>query len=211
MPARPLVPDLNRKVTPVADYLDRQVELLLGGHRRGDRLAAGLLRATGRGETAQHEVGASELTLEQARLAIARDHGYPDWATVQPRTEDPIDADFEAACDAIQWGDLETLRALLDARPGLVRARSPFPHHATLLHHVAANGIEVERQIQSPANAVEIMRLLLERGAEVDALCETYGGGRNQTTMCLLVSSCVPAEAGVQAALVDELCRVGRR
>ena len=76
---------------------------------------------------------------------------------------------------------------------------------------MAANGIEVERQIQSPANAVEIMRLLLERGAEVDALCETYGGGRNQTTMCLLVSSCVPAEAGVQAALVDELCRVGRR
>jgi hypothetical protein len=209
MPARPLVPELNRKVTPVGEYLDRQVELLRDAHRHDDRLAARLIRATGRGETTEGEVRASELTLEQARFAIARDHGYPDWGAVRARAADPIDAEFEAACDAIQWGDLETLRALLDARPELVRARSPFPHRSALLHHVAANGIEVERQIQSPANAVEIMRLLLERGAEADALCDTYGGGRDQTTMCLLVSSCVPAQAGVQAALVDELCRGG--
>ena len=84
-----------------------------------------------------------------------------------------------------------------------------FPHRATLLHHVAANGIEVERQLQSPPNAAEIMRLLLQRGAEPDALCDTYGGGPGATTMCLLVSSCVPAEAGVQASLVCELCRGG--
>jgi hypothetical protein len=32
------------------------------------------------------------------------------------------------------------------------------------LHHVAANGIEVERQLQSPPNATQVMRLLLDRG-----------------------------------------------
>jgi hypothetical protein len=89
--------------------------------------------------------------------------------------------------------------------------RSPFVHRATLLHHVAANGIEVERQLQSPPNAVEIMHALLERGAQPDALCATYGGGRQQTTLILLVSSAGPAAAGVQAALVEELCRAGAR
>jgi ankyrin repeat protein len=90
-----------------------------------------------------------------------------------------------------------------------VSARSPFPHHATLLHHVAANGIEAERQLQSPPNAPQIARLLLERGAEPDALCDTYRGDRGQTTLCLLASSRVPAAAGVQAALVEELHRGG--
>ncbi len=44
-----------------------------------------------------------------------------------------------------------------------------------LLHHVAANGIEVERQLQTPPNAVEIMRLLLEHGADPDAVCDVRG------------------------------------
>jgi hypothetical protein len=205
------VPDLDRKVTTVGQYLDRHVDLLRDSYRDGDRLAAGLIRAAGGGETTEDEVLASALTLEQAQLAIARDHGYSDWAAAQSHAADPVDSDFEAACDAIQWGDLEALGGLLDERPELARERSPFAHRSTLLHYVAANGIEAERQIQSPANAVEIMRLLLERGAEADALCEAYGGGRNQTTLCLLVSSCVPAAAGVQAPLVEELSRGGAR
>lgn len=65
--------------------------------------------------------------------------------------------------------------------------------------------------MQSPSNAVAIARLLLELGAEPDALCDTYGGGRGQTTLYLLVSSAPPAAAGVQAALVEELCRAGAR
>lgn len=90
-----------------------------------------------------------------------------------------------------------------------MRARSPFPHGATLLHHVAANGIEVERQLQSPSNAVQVMRLLLERGAEPDAVCTIYSA--QDTTLGLLVSSAIPARAGVQAKLVEELSRGGAR
>jgi hypothetical protein len=209
--ARPLVPDRDRGATTVGEYLDRQVEMLQDAHRRGDRLAARLIRATVAREATHDEVLASALTLEVARTAIARDHGYEDWSAAQGHAEEPIDADFETACDAIQWGELDLLRVLLDARPALVHARSPFAHRATLLHHVAANGIEVERQIQSPSGAVDIAALLLARGAEADALCDTYGGGRNQTTLCLLVSSTIPAAAGVQAPLVEELCRGGAR
>ena len=75
--------------------------------------------------------------------------------------------------------------------------------------HVAANGIEVERQLQSPPNARQVMQLLLDRGADPDAACDLYGGGPSMTTLCLLVSSCVPAEAGVQAPLTGVLCHGG--
>jgi len=78
-----------------------------------------------------------------------------------------------------------------------------------LLHYVGANGIELERQMQSPPNATQVMSLLLDRGAEPDATCDVYGGGPSMTTLCLIVSSCVPAEAGVQAPLVEVLCRGG--
>ena len=43
----------------------------------------------------------------------------------------------------------------------------------------------------------------------MDALAETYGGGRMQTTMNLLVSSEHPAVAGLQGALVDTLVDYG--
>lgn len=72
-----------------------------------------------------------------------------------------------------------------------------------MLHHVAANGIEVARQWQSPSNAPELARALLAAGAEADALAMPYG--TEDTPMTLLVSSSHPAEAGVQPDLIDAL------
>jgi ankyrin repeat protein len=140
-----------------------------------------------------------------------KNHWYPDLADALAHGHDQVDTRFEAAADAIGAGHLEALRRLLDLEPELVRMRSPFPHRQTLLHHIAANGIEAERQQQSPANAVGLLRLLIERGAEPDATCDSYGGGSATTSLCLLVSSAGPAAAGVQAPLVEELCGSGAR
>ena len=208
---RPLVPAVEAPLVSVGVWLERQVALLMEAHGNGERVAARLLRGTGVLQGAEEELLLARLEVEIAREAIARDHGYAGWVDAVVHFGEPVDTRFEAAADAIQWGELETLRKLLAAHPQLVRMRSPFVHRATLLHHVAANGIEVERQLQSPSNAVEIMRVLLERGAQPDALCDTYGGGRGQTTLYLLVSSAHPAAAGVQAGLVEELCRGGAR
>lgn len=197
----PLIPAIEGRVTSVGTWLDAQVSLLLDADQRGDSIAATLLQGNG--------VVASPLTPDLARDVVARDHGYASWEAAGAHRDAPVDLAFEAAADAIQWGDVEGLRALLDRVPDLVTARSPFPHHAALLHHVAANGIEVERQLQSLPNATVIARLLLERGSEPDAPCDTYGGGRSQTTLYLLVSSAHPAVAGVQSALVEELVRGG--
>lgn len=198
----------DRKTVPHGEALDRQVSVLREAHRGGDPVSAQVLRGTGSKGTDEELLGGA-LTVQAARLAIARDHGYPDWAAARAHADDIVDTRFEAAADAIQWGELTALRDLLDAHPPLISMRSPFPHHCMLLHHVAANGIEVERQLQSPANATQVIRLLLDRGAEPDAACDLYGGGPSMTTLCLLVSSCVPAAAGVQAPLVEVLCRGG--
>ena len=115
---------------------------------------------------------------------------------------------FDEAVEAIITGNAAALTKLLVAHPDLIKARSRSDHKATLLHYVAANGVEDELQ-KSPKNAAEIARILIEAGAEVDALAETYGGGTNQTTLCLLVSSIHPAAAGVQPALVQVLCDAG--
>jgi ankyrin repeat protein len=110
-------------------------------------------------------------------------------------------------------GDLAALEDALRRDPGLVRARSrricgfdPPVHRATLLHYVAANGIERYRQ-NTPPNAVEIARALLLAGAEPDALSDMYGA--ECTTMGMLVSSDHPARAGLQVQLVELLLNFG--
>lgn len=124
-----------------------------------------------------------------------------------------LNAVFERAADAVVDGDVATLAALLADEPGLAIARSqlvtdrtPPVHRATLLHYVAANGVEDVRQ-RSPQNAVAVARMLLEAGADPNALADMYGG--QFTTMSLLVSSMPPARAGVQVPLIDVLVDYG--
>ena len=189
----------------VGPVLDRRVEVVWQAHLDGRSAAAELLRAAGvRGSGSADDHG---LTIDDVRGAIAREHGFADWGAVTAHRDQPVDARFEAAAGAIVSGDPDTLRALLDTYPALARARSPFGHHATLVHYVAANGVESSRQWQSPRNAVQVLRLLLQYGADPDAVCSAYGGGL--TPLCALVSSAHPARAGVQGGLVEELCRGG--
>jgi len=160
------------------------------------------------------EVRSVTLDRSDARLATARAYSLRDWERLAEWVEavgrdgSPV-ARFESAVEAVITGDVATLERLLREGGGLVRARStvvthhdPPVHGATLLHYVAANGVEGYRQ-KSPKNAVEVATMLLDAGAEADALAGMYGG--QCTTMCLLVSSSPPAETGVQVALVDAL------
>ncbi|HEY1954415.1 MAG TPA: hypothetical protein VGH28_02365 [Polyangiaceae bacterium] len=94
---------------------------------------------------ADPEVVAALPTKGPLEHVLAREHGFTSWDEAIG-CERIVDARFEAAANAIVEGDLATLRGLLAAHPTLVRARSPYGHCATLLHHVAANGVEVARQ-----------------------------------------------------------------
>jgi ankyrin repeat protein len=82
----------------------------------------------------------------------------------------------------------------------------PPRHGAMLLHYLAANGVEGYRQ-RSPKNAADVAGVLIEAGADPDALCSLYGG--ECTTLALLVSSSPPAAAGVQVPLLKVLIDSG--
>lgn len=161
----------------------------------------------------EQERAGGKLALANAQFVIANLHGYANWMVFSDELHERTRADappFERAVDAIVTGDLDSLKSLLSQNPGLVRERSRRAHRCALLHYVAANGVEDYRQ-KTPANAVDIARVLLDAGAEVDALAETYGGGNGQTTMNLLVSSAHPDIAGLQGALAELLLDYGAR
>ena len=153
-------------------------------------------------------VVASAPDRADVRLAVARGHGFADWEAVQARADRRIDPSFEAAADAVVGGDEGSLADLLAARPSLVSERSPLGHAATLLHYVAANGVEFRRQQSGPA-APAVAEQLLSAGAAVDAVAGTYGGGTSQTVLVLVLTSGHPANAGVTNAILDVLLRHG--
>ena len=125
---------------------------------------------------------------------------------MDPNPQDDRISAFEAAADAIVAGDLATLERLMSSDPSLVHERSTREHRATLLHYVAANGVENYRQ-KTPSNIVEIAAALLSAGAVVDAVADMYGG--NSTTLGLAATSIHPLRAGVQNALIDLLLKHG--
>jgi ankyrin repeat protein len=164
------------------------------------------------------EVRSTTLDRGDAQLTLARWYDFQSWprlveyvgAVAEPAS--PV-ARFESAVEMVIHGDVASLASRLRAHPDLIRARStrvthfdPPVHRATLLHYVAANGVEGYRQM-TPTNAVDVAKTLLEAGAEVDALADMYGG--RATTMSMLVSSCHPANACVQVPLVDTLLDFG--
>jgi ankyrin repeat protein len=213
---------------PLRDYQE-QAARLLAAWERGDRDAIEIFRHCHPRflsdevvwlprNLSEAEIRSVRLDAGDARLAIARWYDFADWSRLAQYVADVADSDspvhrFEAAADAVVTGDVSRLSAQLHDNPGLVDARStrvthfdPPIHRATLLHYVAANGVENHRQ-KTPPNIVEVARLLLAAGADPDALADTYGG--RHTTMSMLVSSHPPAAAKLQVPLVDLLVDFG--
>jgi ankyrin repeat protein len=149
--------------------------------------------------------------LADVQFFIARAHGFASWPKFAAhvdtimRHNSPV-SNFETAVDAIVAGDAAALKRLLDEHPELVRARSTREHRSTLLHYVSANGVEDFRQ-KTPKNIVEIARILLDAGADVDAESEAYGG--NSTALGLAATSLHPEQAGVQIPLLETLLAYG--
>ena len=212
---------------PIAAYI-AQAEALLAGWRSGDENAIRVFRNRHpkflddkipwlERNMTDDEVKATPIDGDDARLALARGYEFQDWRRLEEyvasvQQPGPI-ARFERAVEAVIAGDVATLKQLLGRDPGLVRARStrvnnadPPMHRSTLLHYLAANGVEGYRQ-RSPENAAEVAKVLLDAGADPNALSWAYGG--QCTTMALLVSSSPPAEAGVQVPLVETLIDYG--
>lgn len=208
MPVRSLAP------RPSLAQLKRQANELHQLQRAGKQSAAARIIANH--PRLKHETPAAVRTakfaLADAQLVIAREYGFDSWALLKHDVEAAgriakykPHPRFSEAVAAIDAGDVDRLRALLDVHPELVRARTnlepPFGYFAgaTLLHHVAWNP---SRQAQVPANVVDIARLLIDRGADPDV--STLGRSAG-TTMGLLVTSKMASDANVSGALIQLL------
>lgn len=213
--------------SPLSAYEDQAITLL-AGHRAADSAAINLFhhkhprfldeKIKWRPKfIPDSEIRDAALSIEDARLTIARYYDFLDWpslaAHVEAVSKPGAVFEFESAIEAVINGDLAALKEALRRDPAIIRARSsrvccfdPPVHRATLLHYVAANGVEGYRQ-RTPLEAVEITRTLLQAGAEPDALADMYGA--DCTTMSMLVSSSHPANAGLQVPLVELLLDFG--
>jgi hypothetical protein len=202
----------------IGTWARQWLRALAAGMESRDRLSEAGLDARG-AQIAQfaHQVlrakGTSACTLTNAQFVIARAHGFASWPRLRrhiesSRDEQSLTAAFEAAADAIVTGDIAPIERLLTRHPALVRARSTREHRATLLHYISANGVENYRQ-RTPPDIVAIARLLLDRGADIEAQAEVYGSGC--TTLGLVATSEPPRIAGQQRALIDLLLERGAR
>lgn len=206
---------------PSLAQLRTQARELLRAHRDGSAAAAARVAAhhpdlEGRSPRA---VLAHPLKLADAQLVLAREYGFASWAALKHRAEvgsriaafqpHPRFAEALAAFDA---GDAGRLRALLAEDPSLVRARTnldpPYGYFsaATLLHHVAGN--PWRDGVRLPENVMEMARVLLDAGAEVNA--ETIGPNSG-TTMGLLVTGKQASDRGFSGPLMDLLLERGAR
>jgi len=124
------------------------------------------------------------------------------------RILDPI---FRSAVAALDAGDVEGLKAILQKHPELAHQRADeegwfagsYFRHPTLLHFVANNPYRHETM---PRRILESAEAILDAGAEIDATTEAG----NDHTVLGLVTSCEPArKAGVQIPLIELLVRRG--
>lgn len=195
---------------------DGQTALHLAAHA-GDAPACRSLLVAGADARALNYAGQTSLdcalevedsTARDAPAALLRDAG----AIRSTRSyDDPaFAAMFECAADAVVNGDVDGLRALLREHPELATARSSRPHRCMLLHYLAANGVESERQ-KTPTNADDMIEVLTGAGSDPDASCYTYRGGPGETTAGLLVGSASPRDAGLTLPMLAALARGGAR
>lgn len=188
----------------VVEVLERQVAALLAGHQSGNPAVIIQIRSwlPGFARSSDDEILSAPLSHDDFCLTVAREHGFADWAEAASEGDRAFDPNFERAVDAVVGGQLPILEKLVFAQPSLVVDRSPYGHRATLLHYVAANGIETWRQTV-PRVAPQITRYLISAGADPNAAANFYGG--RYTTAPLVETSDHPARAGLTEAILSVL------
>jgi hypothetical protein len=136
------VPDMDLKALPFRSPLsafEQQAGELLGSHRAADPAAIDLFHRKHPRfldekikwlpkAIPDSEIGDAALTLDDARLTIARYYDFLDWSSlvawVEAISQEGAVSEFESAVQAVVNGDLAALQDALRRAPRLVGARS---------------------------------------------------------------------------------------
>lgn len=178
------------------EQIEQLADRLLEGH--GARLPGAAVELhnwlPNAGKRSPEELFELSLSRSEALETVARSHGFANWREVELAEQKRGDPVFERAIEDLLVGDIAGLVSALDRVPDLIVRRSHYGHRATLLHYLAANGVETYRQRVS-LNASAVATILVQRGADVLATASMYG--KTQTVRGLLLSSGHPRAAGV--------------
>lgn len=204
--------------SPNLDHLKYQAKDLLRDHALRSQGAAQRIREFHPRFTraTDADIFDAQLKLNDAQLAIAREHGFPSWARLKRHVERPTvsdqlnflhherieDATFRRAVDLLDAGNVAGLRAYLVQHPNLVHQRVVFEggnyfHNPTLLEFIAENPV---RHGTLPKDIVDVAKVILDAGPSQAALNET---------LMLVATGSVPRECRVQLPLIDLLCDYG--
>lgn len=143
------------------DFYEDRADGLVSVWRSGLPSALALIRRwhPGLGQASDTEVQSAAFGVEDARLVLARQHGFGSWAELAAHVEALArggggSEPFLAAFRAVEAHNAAAVRACLDAHPELVQARGT---NGNSLLNLAAG-----------CQALECALLLLDRGADPD-------------------------------------------
>lgn len=194
---------MNLSQTSIGHFLSLQAQTLLDAHKSGNTAVVFHFACWYKPLISQSKakIMGAAVNLEMARQTIAAEYGFSGWDEVKKLEKTGFDVAFEQCVDCLLKGDIDDLNQRLTEQAALAQQRSQFGHRATLLHYIAANGVESHRQV-TPCNASELTQCLLDHGADADATANIYGGSN---TLQLLLSSAHPSNAGVTEAVARVL------
>ncbi len=138
------------------------------------------------------------IRMEDCYETVAHQYGFDNWEQLETQQQLEYDITFEQAINYLLSGQIVKLEEQLNKFPYLISATSKYGHQATLLHYTASNGVEFWRQ-KVPYNLVELTKLLLEKGADKNALLNVYGG--DCSLISLLETSAHPYQVGITQEL----------
>lgn len=196
--------DARKDISKVSDWLVLMAKNLFEEHQKGNQACIVELSNYYPGLIGKqaNEVLNYPLREDEAKLTIALEYGFTNISNIH--SDLTFDENFEQAVDHLVNGEQEKLLELTSVYPNLVTDRSPFGHHATLLHYAASNGVEVWRQ-KVPKNLPELVCDVIQAGADREATANIYNGA--YTTAELAGTSGHPLAAGILTKLIDALVK----
>lgn len=151
---------LHRAFETNLDYYEGRAFGLHSVYQTGQPRALNLIRQSHPNFAAASDeaIKQADFTLDDARLVLAREHGFADWpalaAHVERLAQGRVIEPFRIAFQAIKADDLNTFKTILSSHPEL--ATTPGTNGNGLLHLAADFG------------RVEMLRLLLDAGADIN-------------------------------------------
>ena len=189
-----LYPNENKSI---GDHLEQLADMLMVGLSQGVRCLYNEVNNYHPQYLGKNIEALSNLrfNLEDSRITIANEYGFTSWKEVEALRSTLYNMPFEKCVNHLLSGDKENLLSSLSINNSLTSTNSQYGHKATLLHYVASNGVEMWRQ-QVPLNLLEMVQIILEKGADKNDLMHVYKG--QFTAFSLFTSSAHPIDSGIQ-------------